>query len=83
MRYLVSMVSFQTRFDHVDMSPLAADVLPLLITYKDAAEKTNKVGALQQLEIDAHRCIEFPNLGGQIDLPAFVLLGDCFRLRPF
>lgn len=83
MRYLVSVVSFQTSLDHVDMSPLAADVLPLLIAYKDAAEKTNKVGALQQLEVNAHWCIEFPNLGGQIDLPAFILLGDRFRLRPF
>lgn len=82
MRYLVSVISLQTSLDHIDMSPLAADIFPFLIANKDAAEKTNEIRALQQLEIDAHRCIEFPNLSGKIDLPAFVLLRYRLRLRP-
>jgi hypothetical protein len=74
-KYLVPVVSFQTSLDHIDMGPFTADVVPFLVANKNAAEKTNQVGAFQQLEVDAHRCVELPNFGRQVDLPAFVLLG--------
>lgn len=52
--YFVAMVSFQSSLDHVDMGPVGTDVHPLLITDKDTTEQTNKVRALEQLEVHSH-----------------------------
>lgn len=77
------MISFQPGLDHVDVCPLTPDVFPFLITNKDAAEESHKVGAFEQLEIDSHWRIELFDLVREEDLPTFVLLGDRLCLCTF